>query len=42
VVATIGMLTLLPVLLLVALIAGLLLLPVLRQLRRDLEAIEQS
>ena len=42
VVATIWMLSLLPVLLLVALIAGLLLLPVLRQLRRDLEAIEQS
>ncbi len=41
VVATIWMLSLLPVLLVVALIAGLLLLPVLRQLRRDLESIEQ-
>lgn len=41
-VATIWMVSLLPVLLLVALIAGLLLLPVLRQLRRDLESIEQS
>ena len=36
------MLSLLPVLLLVGLIAGLLLLPVLRQLRRDLESIERS
>ena len=36
------MLSLLPALLLVALIASLLLLPVLRQLRRDLESIEQS
>ena len=42
VVATIWMVSLLPVLLLVALIAGLLLLPVLRQLRRDLESIEQA
>ena len=41
-VATIWILSLLPVLLLVALIAGLLLLPVLRQLRRDLESIEQT
>ena len=41
-VATIWMVSLLPLLLLVALIAGLLLLPVLRQLRRDLEPIEQT
>ena len=41
-VATIWLLSLLPLLLLVGLIAGLLLLPMVRQLRRDLESIEQA
>ena len=42
VVATIWMVALLPVLLLVGLVVALLLFPVLRQLRRELEQLEKS
>ena len=41
VIATVWMVTLLPVLLVVGLIAALLLIPVLRQLRQDIEQLER-